>query len=95
MKKISIIMGVSIVLAASSAFGAVGKIIKISVRSDDTARVVLHPSDAGKANLPCTVDLTTASGKAMLAVALSGKAGKNRVNITKDGRECSVITLLP
>ncbi|WP_457602948.1 hypothetical protein [Nitratifractor sp.] len=72
-----------------------GKITKISVRSDDTAQIVLHPSGAGKANLTCTVDLTTASGKAMLAAALAGKAGKNRVNISKDGRECSVITLLP
>ncbi len=95
MRKISITMGVFIALTTSNAFGAMGKIIKISVRSDDTARIVLHPSDARKANMTCTLDLTSASGKAMLAAALAGKAGKNRVNITKDGRECSVITLLP
>ena len=89
------ISSIAMTLIASSAFGTVGKITKISVRSDDTARILLHPSDAGKSNLSCTVDLTTASGKAMLAAALAGKAGKNRVNITKDGRECAVITLLP
>ena len=94
MKKISI-SSVVIALITSSAWGAVGKIIKISVRSDDTARIVLHPFDTDESNLICSIDLTTASGKAMLAAALAGKARKNRVNITKDGRECAVITLLP
>lgn len=94
MKKFVIATAVT-ALMTTSVFAEVGTIVKVIAKSNNTAKIVLDPADTAKANQACNIDLTTEAGKAILAVALTGKSTGMSADIYRDSsNNCTNVGLI-